>query len=107
MNITLTADEALIKQAREFARSRGTSLNSLIREQMRRMTSGDSEAAAAEFLEFRPTDRNRTPHAEELYPGHASPPGTVQIPWNVQVSRSPSASAASPRRWQGRPGRSW
>ena len=55
MNITLTADEALIKQAREFARSRGTGLNSLIREQMRRMTSGDSEAAAAEFLELTST----------------------------------------------------
>ena len=52
MNITLTADEALIKQARECARRRGTSLNNLIREQMRRLTSGGSEGAAEEFVEL-------------------------------------------------------
>lgn len=53
MNITLTADENLVKRAREFARSHGTSLNNLIREQLQRMTTGGSaEAAAAEFLQL-------------------------------------------------------
>jgi len=51
MNITLSADEELIKKSREYARAHHTSLNQLVRDYLRRITgSSDTEKAADEFL---------------------------------------------------------
>jgi len=50
MNITLSADEQLIKKAREYAAQRGTSLNQIIREYLEQFTEGSSiEDHAQEF----------------------------------------------------------
>lgn len=50
MNITLSADEKLVKKAREYARKHGTTLNQMIRDYMEKVTGQLSpEEAAAEF----------------------------------------------------------
>lgn len=48
MNITLSADAALIEQAREIAARQGTSLNELVREYLRSLVgqSGEDDPAA-------------------------------------------------------------
>ena len=47
MNVTLSLDERLLKQARRVAASMGKSLNQLIREQLTRVA---SEASVEEYL---------------------------------------------------------
>lgn len=53
MELTLTADEALIERAREYARERGTTLDELVVEflsGLRVWTQEEREAAAEEFV---------------------------------------------------------
>ncbi len=51
MNITLSADEALINKGREYARSHNTSLNQLVRDYLLRLTGGtEAEKVADEFV---------------------------------------------------------
>ncbi len=51
MNITLSADEALINKGREYARSHNTSLNQLVRDYLLRLTGGTgAEKVADEFV---------------------------------------------------------
>lgn len=53
MNITLSADEELVKKAREYAARHETSLNGMIRAFMRRITgSRDVERDADEFAQL-------------------------------------------------------
>ena len=40
MNITLSADKSLIEKARRYARKQNTTLNNLVREYLRKITSG-------------------------------------------------------------------
>ena len=49
-NITLSAEEDLIKRAREIARSRGTTLNSAFREWLREFDAGDTDGAYFDTL---------------------------------------------------------
>jgi len=50
MNITLTADEALIAKARAYAQARNTTLNQLVRDYLERITGQlDGPEAAEEF----------------------------------------------------------
>ena len=50
MNITLSADEELIRKARDYAAQRGTSLNQIIREYMEQLTRvADAGRNADEF----------------------------------------------------------
>lgn len=50
VNITLSADEAVIKKARAYARDHGTTLNALIRRYLAELAAAEApEAAAAEF----------------------------------------------------------
>ncbi len=50
MNVTLSADEKLVKKAREYAARHETSLNRMIREFMRKLAGlADLERRAAEF----------------------------------------------------------
>jgi tRNA A37 N6-isopentenylltransferase MiaA len=50
MNITLSANEELIKKARQYAKRHNTSLNNLIRVHLEHITNQmDTEAAAREF----------------------------------------------------------
>ena len=64
MNLTLSADEQLIKKMRELAAKRGSSLNQMIREYMQEATGGgDPQIKADEFARL----------AKE-HPGE-SPPG--------------------------------
>ncbi len=50
MNITLSADEALIAKARAYAQTRNTTLNQLIRDYLERITGKlDGPEAAKEF----------------------------------------------------------
>ena len=50
MNITLSANEELIKNAREYAKRHNTSLNKLIRAHLEQITNQmDRESAAREF----------------------------------------------------------
>jgi len=53
MNITLSADEKLIAKSREYAKTRNTTLNGLIRDYLRQV-GGEKDAAecAAEFVEL-------------------------------------------------------
>ena len=60
MNITLSAEEALIKKARECARQEGVSLNGFIRGQLRRLVEGGGKAAADEFLALATTHSGRS-----------------------------------------------
>lgn len=64
MNITLAADEALVKKARKRARSEGLSLNAFIRAQMERMVGGKPSEAADEFLKL---VREHPGRPEEVY----------------------------------------
>jgi len=50
MNITLSADEALVKRARQCARKQGKSLNGYLREKMEDLTHEGGSAEADEFL---------------------------------------------------------
>jgi len=51
MNITLSADETLIKKSRDYARAHHTSLNQLVRNYLVRLTGGnDAQQAADEFV---------------------------------------------------------
>lgn len=50
MNITLSAEEELVKKAREVAARRGSSLNRMIREYMEKLASvSDTDSIAEEF----------------------------------------------------------
>ena len=50
MNITLSADEALVKKAREVATRQGSSLNRMLREYMEQLASvSDTDRIAEEF----------------------------------------------------------
>jgi len=51
MNITLSADEALIKKARAVARRQGKSLNELVRGYLRTLSGGAGERDPAEEFE--------------------------------------------------------
>lgn len=51
MNITLSADERLIKKMREHAVKRGSSLNQMIREYMLDVTGGGDPAKQADEFE--------------------------------------------------------
>lgn len=72
MNITLSADAALIEQAREIAARQGTSLNELVRAYLRSLVgqSGD-EDPAAELLRLLETTAGhsggRRFHREDAY----------------------------------------
>ena len=48
MNITLSADQKLIEQARHFAKQQNTSLNNLIRRYLRSLGSEKEKASRAE-----------------------------------------------------------
>jgi len=53
MNITLSADAALIEKGREYAAAHQTSLNQLIRDYLCSITGGnDAQKAADEFMEL-------------------------------------------------------
>jgi hypothetical protein len=53
VNITLSADEAVVAKARAYARARDTTLNQLIRDYLERLTGQlEPEQAAAEFAEL-------------------------------------------------------
>lgn len=50
MNITLSADQELIRKAREYASRHGTSLNRMIRRYLEQLVSAeDTESCAREF----------------------------------------------------------
>jgi len=50
MNITLSADEELVKKAREYAARQGTSLNRMIREYMEQLANiPETDEIAEEF----------------------------------------------------------
>jgi hypothetical protein len=51
MNITLSADEDLVENAREYARRHGTSLNQMIRDYLRTLTAAETRQEAAEAFE--------------------------------------------------------
>lgn len=51
MNITLSADEDLVENAREYARRHGTSLNQIIRDYLRTLTAAETREEAAEAFE--------------------------------------------------------
>ncbi|RLJ21400.1 hypothetical protein DJ030_04590 [bacterium endosymbiont of Escarpia laminata] len=56
MNITLSANEELIKKGREYARAHNTSLNQLVRDYLLRLTGGcEAEKAADEFVHLAST----------------------------------------------------
>jgi hypothetical protein len=64
MNLTLSADEQLIKKMREVAAKRGSSLNQMIREYMQEATgSRDPQIKADEFV------RIAKEHSGESPPG--------------------------------------
>jgi len=50
MNLTLSVDDRLIRQARKMAEARGTSLNQLIREYLEELTSQSDPEAEIEEL---------------------------------------------------------
>ena len=49
-NITLALDEETLKAGRDYAQRHNTTLNSLVRELLRKTTMGDRKAAAAEMI---------------------------------------------------------
>ncbi|MFP4430395.1 MAG: DUF6364 family protein [Spirochaetaceae bacterium] len=51
MNITLSADEDLVENAREYARRHGTSLNQMVRDYLRTLTAAETREEAAEAFE--------------------------------------------------------
>ena len=53
MNITLSADEEVIRKCREYARAHDTSLNKLIRDYLHKLVAKDaSSSRAPEFAEI-------------------------------------------------------
>jgi hypothetical protein len=50
MNLTLSVDERLVKEARRAARARGKSLNQLIREYLEQLTARDNPGREVEEL---------------------------------------------------------
>ncbi|NCC49575.1 MAG: hypothetical protein EOM20_00010 [Spartobacteria bacterium] len=53
MNITLSAEKALIKKTREYAQSHGTTMNKMIREFMETVTGGQAgDHVAEEFAQL-------------------------------------------------------
>ncbi|HEY7676641.1 MAG TPA: DUF6364 family protein, partial [Candidatus Methylomirabilis sp.] len=50
MNLTLSIDERLVKEARRAARARGKSLNQLIREYLEQLTARDNPRREVEEL---------------------------------------------------------
>lgn len=64
MNITLSAEESLIKRARQCAEKRGKSLIRYLREAMEKLTSESSSAEADEFLKL---VRERPGRSDEGY----------------------------------------
>jgi len=77
MNITLSANAALIKKGREYASAHHTSLNQLIRDYLGSITGGnDAEKAANEFMELARSmggrsDNGFTFSRDEVYDRHA------------------------------------
>ena len=73
MNITLSAEESLIRRTRDYARNHGTSLNRLVRDYLDSLTrTGNREAAAAEFRRLAMGQAGRSPagyrfHREEAH----------------------------------------
>ena len=64
MNLTLSADEQLIKRMREVAARRGSSMNQMIRDYMEEVTeSGDQHSKADAFAQL------AREHAGESPPG--------------------------------------
>ena len=62
MNLTLSADERIIKKMREHAARRGSSLNQMIREYMLEVTGGgDPEKQADEFVRLAKDHPGKSP----------------------------------------------
>ena len=51
MNITLSADKTIIEKARNYAKKHNTSLNSLIRDYLKKITNTSNVNAAADEFE--------------------------------------------------------
>jgi hypothetical protein len=67
MNITLSADEDLVRKAREYAVRHGTSLNQIIREYMEQLARvADTEKNADEF-ERLAKDRGGLSHPDFVF----------------------------------------
>ncbi len=63
MNLTLSADERLIKRMREHAAKRGSSLNQMIRDYMLEVTGGGEPAKQAdEFVRLAKDHPGKSPH---------------------------------------------
>ena len=65
MNITLSADEDLIKKSREYAKKHHTTLNNMIREFLRTITASNDVHYAAE--QFKVNALNRSGRSQEGY----------------------------------------
>ena len=62
MNITLSANSQLIERSRAYAKTRGTSLNQLVRDYLEQLDdSGGGAAAAQEFAELALRQPGRSP----------------------------------------------
>jgi hypothetical protein len=62
MNITLSADEKLIKKAREYAKARNTTLNQMIRDYLSQLVQHKSrQEAAKEFRRIAEESPGRSP----------------------------------------------
>jgi hypothetical protein len=62
MNITLSADEAVIRKAREFAKRHNSSLNTLIRDYLEHLVNEtDSVSSAEEFERLSTEFAGRSP----------------------------------------------
>ena len=86
MNITLSADEAVIEGARRWAREHGTSLNDIIRQRLAELGRiAERSGAAQSFAENARSSGGRSPEGSifvraELYTGSRSgavPDGTA------------------------------
>ncbi|MCW5207889.1 hypothetical protein VU11_04345, partial [Desulfobulbus sp. US2] len=56
MNITLSADQELIRKSRQYAKKQGTSLNSIIRDFLRNISvESDRKASSQEFAQLAET----------------------------------------------------
>ena len=65
MNITLSADENLIKKSREYAKKHNTTLNNMIRGFLRTVTASNDVNYAAE--QFKDNALNRSGKSREGY----------------------------------------
>jgi len=62
MNITLSADEKLIKRSRQFAAEHGTTLNDMIRNYLKKVAHmSDIERDAEEFAQLAKTQSGKSP----------------------------------------------